>query len=49
MFFFLSHIFSSTKSENKRAKQVLLGSGAGRREVGGDKGEGGPNNVYTCQ
>jgi hypothetical protein len=34
------HVFSSTKSENKRTEQVLPGEG--RRG-------GGPNNVYTCK
>jgi hypothetical protein len=38
MFFLLSFIFfSSTKSENKRAEQVLPGGWGG--------GRGGPNNV----
>jgi hypothetical protein len=29
----ISYVFSSTKSENKRAEQVLPGSGVGRGEV----------------
>jgi hypothetical protein len=33
MFFFLSHVFSSTKSENKRAQQVLLGGGGGLAQI----------------
>jgi hypothetical protein len=33
MSFFLSPVFSSTKSENKRAEQVLPGSEAGEGEV----------------
>jgi hypothetical protein len=33
MSFLLSHVFSSTKLENKRVEQVLLGSRAGVREV----------------
>jgi hypothetical protein len=38
-FLIIFYVFSSTKSENKMAEQVLLGS----------RGEGGPNNVYTCK
>jgi hypothetical protein len=41
MFFLLPFIFSSTKSENKRMKQVLP------RGWGGEAY--GPNNVYTCK
>jgi hypothetical protein len=41
VFLIISYIFYSTKLENKRAEQVLLGSGG--------VGEGGPNNVYTCK
>jgi hypothetical protein len=35
----ISYVFSSTKLESKREKQVLLGRG----------GESGPNNVYKCE
>jgi hypothetical protein len=40
VFLIISYIFSSTKSENKMAEQVLSGTGV--------RG-GGPNNVYTCK
>jgi hypothetical protein len=50
MSFLLSHVFSSTKLENKKVEQVLLRS---RRwkvgKVGQLGGGGGPNNVYTCK
>jgi hypothetical protein len=49
MFFFL--FFSSTKSENRRAEQVLCGSGTVGRGMGGESGqedEYSANNVYTC-
>jgi hypothetical protein len=39
----ISHVFFSTKSENKRAELVLPGC----RGWGGE--EGGTNNVYTCK
>jgi hypothetical protein len=51
----VSYVFSSTKLENKRAKQVLPGSDEGiRREVGvgngvAGMGREGPNNVYTYE
>jgi hypothetical protein len=47
--FFLSflYLFSSTKSENKRAKQVLPGGGGGSGERVWED-EYGTNTVYTC-
>jgi uncharacterized membrane protein len=41
VFFIISYVFSSTKSENKKAEQVLPGSGGGR-------GEGGVVAQTTC-
>jgi hypothetical protein len=40
IFLIIFFVFSSTKLENKRAKQVLPGSGVGVQ---------GANNVYTCK
>jgi hypothetical protein len=40
VFLFISYVFSSTKSEKRRAEQFLP-----RNRDGGD----GPNNVYTCK
>jgi hypothetical protein len=51
VFFLLSYIFSSTKLE-KRAEQVLLGSGGdGGGGAGGWGGgeRGGTNNVSKCK
>jgi hypothetical protein len=42
VFLIISYVFSSTKSQKKRAEQVLPGNGGGGKV-------GGPNNVYTCK
>jgi uncharacterized membrane protein YhaH (DUF805 family) len=42
LFFTISYVFSSTKSENKMANQVLA------QKWGVGEG-GGPNNIYTCE
>jgi hypothetical protein len=39
VFLIIFYVFSSTKLENKKAEQVLMGGGVG----------GAPNNVYTCK
>jgi hypothetical protein len=47
----LSYVFSSTKSENKRAEQVLPGRGGEAKgdERGWEEGGDGSNNVCTCK